>query len=95
MDLNHSDDTGTQLSKMLNATNEVCRLTQELIAVGDILNKSEIGVLEAVGKEEKRKAKIIRQQAKGKYKEIQVRIKAQKEIINSLKVSIRAEGSSL
>jgi putative lipoic acid-binding regulatory protein len=80
---------------MLNATNEVCRLTQQLIEVGDVLNKAEIGVLEAIGKEDKRKAKVIRQQAKGKYKEIQVRIRAQKEIINSLKVSIRAEGSHL
>jgi hypothetical protein len=32
---------------------------------------------------------------KGKYEEIKVRIKGQKEIINSCKISIRAEGSHL
>jgi peptidoglycan hydrolase CwlO-like protein len=32
---------------------------------------------------------------KGKYREIQAKIKCQKEVINSLKVSIRAEGSHL
>ena len=32
---------------------------------------------------------------RGKYREIQAKIKAQKEIINSLKMQIRAEGSSL
>jgi len=68
MELQHSDSADTQLTKMLEATNEVVRLTQELIAVGTELNKW-----------------------RGKYNEIKARIKTQKEIINSLKVSIRAE----
>jgi hypothetical protein len=72
MELSHQDDAGTQLAKMLEATNEVVRLTQELIESGNLLNS-----------------------AKGKYRETQAKIKAQKEIINSLKVSIRAEGSHL
>jgi peptidoglycan hydrolase CwlO-like protein len=71
-ELNHSDDASTQLQKMLSATNEVVRLTQELIEIGTELNKW-----------------------RGKYNEVKAKIKTQKEIINSLKVSIRAEGSHL
>ena len=72
MVLNQSDSADIQLQKMLDATNEVVRLTNELIERGNTLNK-----------------------AKGEYREVQAKIKAQKEIINSLKVSIRAEGSHL
>ena len=72
MELNHTDSADTQLQKMLQATNEIVKLTNELIGSGKILNE-----------------------AKGKYREIQAKIKCQKEIINSLKVSIRAEGSHL
>jgi hypothetical protein len=71
MELSHTDDVGTQMQKMLQATNEIVRLTNELIVSGTLLN-----------------------QAKGQYREIQARIKAQKEIINSLKVAIRAEHST-
>lgn len=72
MELNHSDSVDIQLQKMLEATNEVVRLTQGLIAIGTELNT-----------------------IRGKYNEIKARIKTQKEIINSLKISIRAEGSQL
>jgi hypothetical protein len=68
----HTDAVDEQMRKMLEATNEVVRLTNELITAGATLN-----------------------QAKGLYREIQARIKAQKEIINSLKVAIKAEGSHL
>jgi len=71
-ELTHTDSADTQLMKMLEATNEVVRLTQELITVGTELNVW-----------------------RGKYHELKARIKTQKEIINSLKVSIRAEGSVL
>ena len=71
-ELSHTDDASTQMQKLLQATNEVVRLTTELIEAGNLLNER-----------------------KGKYREIQAKIKAQKEIINSLKVSIRAEGSHL
>lgn len=70
--LNHKDDVSTQMGKMLEATNEVVRLTNELIHAGQILND-----------------------ARGKYAEIKAKIKSQKEIINSCKVVIRAEGSHL
>jgi len=70
-ELNHSDSADTQLQKLLSATNEVVRLTQELIAVGTELNSW-----------------------RGKYNEIKAKIKTQKEIINSLKVSIRAENQT-
>lgn len=72
MPLDHTDAVDVQLKKMLEATNEIVRLTNELIEAGNLLNEK-----------------------RGKYREIQARIKAQKEIINSLKVSIRAEGSHL
>jgi hypothetical protein len=68
MELSHQDDVSTQMQKMLEATNEIVRLTQDLIQAGKVLND-----------------------AKGYYREIQARIKAQKEIINSCKVVIRAE----
>lgn len=68
MELDSTHDVGTQMAQMLEATNEVVRLTQELISSGKKLNE-----------------------AKGAYREIQAKIKAQKEIINSLKCSIRAE----
>ncbi len=68
MPLDHTDDVGTQMQKLLSATNEVVRLTNELISFGQTLND-----------------------AKGKYQEIKAKIKAQKEIINSCKVVIRAE----
>ena len=70
--LNPADDAGTQMAKMLAATNEVVNLTKDLIASGQILND-----------------------AKGKYQEIKAKIKAQKEVINSLKTIIKAEGSHL
>lgn len=66
--LDASHDVGVQMQQMLEATNEVVRLTNELISAGKILNT-----------------------AKGNYREIQAKIKAQKEVINSLKCSIRAE----
>ena len=71
-DLKGSDSVDVQMQHMLDATNEVVRLTNDLIEAGNLLNEK-----------------------KGKYREIQAKIKAQKEIINSLKVSIRAEGSHL
>lgn len=71
-ELNHQDAVDVQMQKMLEATNEVVRLTNGLIEAGNALNEK-----------------------RGKYREIQARIKAQKEVINSLKVSIRAEGSHL
>ncbi len=91
MELNHTDDASTQSQKLVHATNEIVLLTNQLIEIGTLLNQTEVNVLMAFGAEDKRKAKILRQQAKGKYKEVQARIKAQKEIINSLKVTIRAE----
>ena len=68
MTLHVGDDVGTQMAKMLQATNEVVSLTKELIVTGGVLNE-----------------------AKGKHAEIKAKIKAQKEIINSCKVVIRAE----
>lgn len=66
--LKHEDDARTMLNKIVDATNEVVRLTSELIALGDNLNI-----------------------AKGKYAECKARIKAQKEIISSAKVIVKAE----
>ena len=70
MTLQAHDDVGTQMGKMIEATNEVVKLTKELIEAGQVLNT-----------------------AKGKYAEIKAKIKTQKEIINSLKVIIRAESN--
>lgn len=39
MELNHTDDAGIIMQKLLTATNEVTRLTEELISVGTELNK--------------------------------------------------------
>lgn len=70
--LDHTDAVDIQLKKLIEATNEVERLTAELIVSGRVLN-------EAIGKHAENKAKI----------------KLNKEIINSLKIVIRAEGSHL
>ena len=71
-ELNHTDDAATQMQKMLNATNEVVKLTKDLISVGGELNK-----------------------VRGEYEEIKARIRAQKEIISSCKIAIKAESNSL
>jgi len=70
--LDHTDDASTQMQKLITATNEVERLTAELIVSGGVLN-------DAIGRHAENKAKL----------------KLQKEIINSLKIIIRAEGSHL
>jgi capsule polysaccharide export protein KpsE/RkpR len=57
---------------MMQATNEVVKLNEELVKIGTELNKW-----------------------RGVYNEIKARIKTQKEIINSLKVAIRAEASQI
>jgi len=66
--LSSSDAVDVQMQKMVTATNEVVRLTQELITIGTELN-----------------------QWRGKFAEVKAKIKAQKEIINSLKIVIKAE----
>ena len=70
--LDHTDAVDIQMQKLIGATNEVERLTADLIVSGGVLN-------EAMGKHAENKAKL----------------KLQKEIINSLKIIIRAEGSHL
>ena len=68
MDLKNTDDMSEQMRKMLEATNKVVGLTEQLIQAGTDLNEK-----------------------RGKYHEIKARIKAQKEIISSLKEIIKAE----
>jgi hypothetical protein len=50
-ELNHTNDVGTQMAEICACTNEVVRLTQELIKSGSILN-------EAKGKYAEIKARI-------------------------------------
>jgi capsule polysaccharide export protein KpsE/RkpR len=38
-EIKHDDDVGTQMALMIHATNEVVKLTQELITVGTALNE--------------------------------------------------------
>jgi hypothetical protein len=82
------------MGQMAIATNQVVQLTEALVLAGGILNDCEIKLIEAISKEDKRKAKIEKQIAKGKFAEIKAKIKAQKEIINSLKILIKAEHNS-
>jgi hypothetical protein len=71
-ELNHTDDAATQMAKMLEATNEVVRLTKELINIGTELNA-----------------------VSGRYAEVKAKIRANKEIISSCKIAIKAESNSL
>jgi len=89
--LDYTEDAGTQLQRLAEATNEVIKLTEMLKVAGQSYNETKINVLKATTEEEVRKAKIERQEAEGKYKEILASIRCQKEIINTIKTLTKAE----
>jgi hypothetical protein len=88
--LDSTHDAGTQLAKLAEATNEVIKLTEMLKVAGQYYNESKILVLKATP-ENRTQAKIERQEAEGKYKEILASIRCQKEIINTIKTLAKAE----
>jgi len=89
--LDYTEDAGTQLQRLAEATNEVIKLTEMLKVAGQSYNETKVNVLKATTEEEVRKAKIERQEAEGKYKEILASIRCQKEIINTIKTLTKAE----
>ena len=89
--LDYTEDAGTQLQRLAEATNEVIKLTEMLKVAGQSYNETKVNVLKATTEEEVRKAKIKRQEAEGKYKEILASIRCQKEIINTIKTLTKAE----
>jgi len=89
--LDYTEDAGTQLQRLAEATNEVIKLTEMLKVAGQSYNETKINILKATTEEEVRKAKIERQEAEGKYKEILASIRCQKEIINTIKTLTKAE----
>jgi peptidoglycan hydrolase CwlO-like protein len=62
MTLDHTDDVGTQMQKMIEATNEVVNLTHQLIAVGTELNlvKGKFAEIKARIKAEKEKINSLK-----------------------------------
>lgn len=88
--LDSTHDSGTQLAKLAEATNEVIKLTEMLKVAGKYYNDTKILVLKATP-ETLTQAKIERQEAEGKYKEILASIRCQKEIINTIKTLAKAE----
>lgn len=95
MILDHTQDVAVQYEKLVEATNEVIKLTEQLVVIGTALNDAKVTILKAPGAEEKHQAIIDRQIIEGKFAEVKARIKCQKEIINSLKIILKAEGSHL
>lgn len=90
MILDHQEDAGMQLQRLAEATNEVIKLTEMLKVAGKYYNDTKILVLKATP-ETILQAKIDRQEAEGKYKEILACIRCQKEIINTIKTLAKAE----
>jgi hypothetical protein len=95
MELNHTDDVGMQTQKMISVANEIIALNEALKLAGDWLNECIVESLRAETDEAKKNAKIKCQEAKGKFAAIKADIRAKKEIINVLKMLIRAEGNAL
>lgn len=93
MELNHTDDVSTQTAKMIAVANQITLLTEQLKIAGNTLNNFKIECLRAKTPRDKEEAKIKRQEAEGKFAEIKADIKVKKEIINVLKMVIRAENN--
>ncbi len=92
MTLHNSDAVDIQMGKMLSAINEKVRLTnEELIPIGKTLNGAKVAYIMDNTKENKARV----QEIKGAYKEIEVKLDVQKEIINGLKVAIKMEASQI
>jgi len=89
--LDHTEDSAVQLQRLAEATNEVIKLTEMLKVAGKNYNETKINVLKASTIPEVLSAKIERQEAEGKYKEILASIRCQKEIINTIKTLAKAE----
>jgi len=96
MQLNHTelsehDDYITLLRKMCLATNEKNSFTNKYREIGKELNSAAIGVIRAKTPQEKEDAKVILQEKKGLYKELETIIDLYKDTINCLKIQIKAE----
>lgn len=91
LELNSSDDMAMLLVKMCLATNEKKALTDQYREIGKALNSAAIGVIRAKTPEEKIEAKVIQQEQKGRYKELETLIDLYKDTINCLKIQIKAE----
>jgi hypothetical protein len=94
LELNHSDDSGTQLQRLAETTNEIIKLTEMLKVAGEFYNQTKVDLLQAETPEEIKKAKIERQYAEGKYKGILADIRCKKEIVNTIKTLAKAEHNS-
>ena len=93
MELDHTEDSATQMQRLAEATNKNIELTEQLVAIGTQLNLAKIDVLKANTKEEKKTAQIIEQEIEGRFSETKARIRCQKEIMASIKYLLKAEGS--
>ena len=91
MDLNHSDDAGSQLQKLTELDAEGVLLTEQLVAIGTQLNLADIDIDNAKTMEEKVAKKIIWKTIRGKYKETQARIKCLDRRISAIKYLIKSE----
>ena len=91
LELNSTDDLALLLGKMCLATNEKKKLTNKYREIGKELNSAAIGVIRSKTSQEKEDAKVILQEKKGLYKELETLIDLYKDTINCLKIQIRAE----
>lgn len=91
LELNSSDDLALLLGKMCLATNKKKELTDRYREIGKSLNSAQIGVIRAKTPQEKEDAKVVLQEQKGLYKELETLIDLYKDTINCLKIQVRAE----
>ncbi len=91
LELNSSDDIGMLLGKMCLATNKKKELTDQYREIGKALNSAAVALIRAKTPEEKTEAKVVQQEQKGRYKELETLIDLYKDTINCLKIQIKAE----
>lgn len=95
MELNETDDVATLNHKLCLSINKTIELTEQLKSSGGEFNSSKVNVLKAKTPEELVEAKIARQEAEGKFKELQALIRCQKEITMGIKTLLKAETGHL
>ena len=91
LELDSHDDLALLLGKMCLATNEKKRFTEQYRVIGKELNTAAIAVIRAKTPQEKEDAKVVLQEKKGLYKELETIIDLYKDTINCLKIQIKAE----
>ena len=89
--LDASDSLHDLLGKMCLATNKKKELTDRYREIGKDLNSAAIGLIRAKTPQEKEDAKVVLQEKKGEYKEVETLIDLYKDTINCLKIQIKAE----